>query len=122
MLEPILLAGAVFAVLVWAALTAYVLRIDKLRTAARQHVTDALATLRDQDQPWAPMPERIARVTPILARMSRDMILHTAADGGTPRSAADVLAAYMVDKWGTHILLREAANHRVPREIWRRTA
>ena len=122
MLEPILLAGAVFAVLVWAALTAYVLRIDKLRTAARQLVTDALATLRDQDQPWAPMPERIARVTPILARMSRDMILHTAADGGTPRSAADVLAAYMVDKWGTHILLREAANHRVPREIWRRTA
>jgi len=122
MLEPILLAGAVFAVLVWAALTAYVLRIDGLRTAARELVTEALATLRDQDVPWAPMPERIARVTPILARMSRDMILHTAADGGTPRASAEVLAAYMVEKWGTHILLREAASHRVPREIWRRTA
>ena len=122
MLEPILLAGAVFAVLVWAALTAYVLRIDGLRTAARTLVTEALATLREQDDPLAPMPERIARVTPILSRLSRDMILHTAADGGTPRASADVLAAYMVDKWGTHILLREAANHRVPREIWRRTA
>ncbi len=122
MLEPILLAGAVFAVLVWAALTAYVLRIDGLRTAARELVTEALATLSDHDVPSAPMPERIARVTPILARLSRDMILHTAADGGTPRTAADVLAAYMVDKWGTHILLREAASHRVPREIWRRTA
>nr|MDQ3421353.1 hypothetical protein [Acidobacteriota bacterium] len=104
MLEPILLAGAVFAVLAWAALTAYVLRIDGLRTAARKLVTEALATLSDQDVPSAPMPERIARVTPILARMSRDMILHTAADGGTPRASAEVLAAYMVDKWGTHIL------------------
>lgn len=122
MVEPILLAGAVFAVLAWAALTAYVLRIDGLRTAARRLVTEALATLSDQDVPSAPMPERIARVTPILARMSRDMILHTAADGGTPRASAEVLAAYIVEKWGTHILLREAASHRVPREIWRRTA
>lgn len=122
MLEPILLTGAVFAVLGWAALTAYVLRIDALRTAARDLVAAALSTLREQDVPAAPMAERIARVTPLLARMSRDMILHTAADGGTPRSSADVLAAYMVEKWGTHILLREAASHRVQREIWRRTA
>jgi HEAT repeat protein len=122
MLEPILLAGAVFAVLVWAVLTVYVLRVDSLRRAARELVVSALQTLREQDDPAAPMPERIARVTPIVERMSRDMILHTAADGGTPRSSADVLAGYMVEKWGTHILLREAANHRVPREIWRRTA
>ena len=122
MLEPILLTGAVFAVLVWAGLTAYVLRIDGLRTAARDLVAAALTKLREADVTSAPMAERIAPVAPILARMARDMILHTAADGGTPRPAADVLAAYMVEKWGTHILVREAANHRVPREIWRRTA
>jgi hypothetical protein len=122
MLEPILLAGAVFAVLVWGALTAYVLRIDRLRTAARELVAAALRTLRDEDVPDALMAERVARVTPILARMSRDMILHTAADGATPRASAAVLAAYMVEKWGVHILLRDAANHRGPRGTWRRTA
>lgn len=122
MLEPILLAGAAFAVLLWAAVTAYVLRIDRRRSAARGLVAAALATLREEDQPSAPMVERIARVAPVLGRMSRDMVLHTAADGGTPRTAVDVLTAYMVERWGIHILLREAANHRVPREIWRRTA
>ena len=122
MLEPILLAGAVFAVLAWAVLAAYVLRIDRLRRTARDQVTSVLEALRERDDPSAPMPERIARITPILGNMSRDMVLHTAADGGTVRSSADVLAAYMVDKWGPYILLREAANHRAPREIWRRTA
>jgi len=122
MLEPILLAGAILAVLGWAALMVFVLRIDRRRSAARRLAASVLATLREQDVPSAPIAERIAVVVPILGRMTRDMILHTAADGGTPRAAVDVLTAYLVEKWGTHILLREAAKHRVSREIWRRTA
>ena len=122
MLEPILVSGALFAVLLWATLTAYVLRIDKRRRAARARVTEVLARLRDDDAPSKPMTERTALVAPILTGMSRDMILHTAADGGTPKNAVDVLAAYMIERWGIHILLREATSHRVAREIWRRTA
>jgi HEAT repeat protein len=122
LLESLLLTGAVFAVLLWAVLAAYVIHIDRRRTAAHRIVSTVLATLREEGLRAAPVADRVARVAPLLERVSRDMILHTAADAATPRDAVDVLAKYLVDRWGVYTLVRQASSHRVSRDVWRRTA
>ncbi len=122
MLEPILLTGAVFAVLLWAALTAYVLHIDRRRTAARSVVSTLLSALQADDVRSAPVADRVRRVAPLLERVSRDMLLHTAADAGTPPDAVDAVTTYLVERWGIHTLVREASFHRTSRDVWRRTA
>ena len=121
-LEPILLTGGVVAVLLWAGLAMYVLHIDRRRTAARAVVSSILETLRAEEMRGAPILECVARVVPLLDRVSRDMILHTAADGSTPRHAVDVLTTHLLDRWGIYTLVREASFHRKSRDIWRRTA
>jgi HEAT repeat protein len=122
LLEPILVTGAVFAVLLWAGLTYYVLHIDHHRTAARTVVSTLLATLEADDVRTLPVAEKLERIMPLLERVSRDMILHTAADGGTPRAAVDALTTYLVDQWGIYTIVREASFHRASRDVWRRTA
>ena len=121
-LEPSLLTGGVVAVLLWAWLAIYVVYIDRRRTQARSVVSRLLSTLTAEDVRSLPLAERIEKVTPLLERVSRDMILHTAADGGTPQDAVDALARYLVDRWGIYTLAREASFHRKSRDIWRRTA
>jgi hypothetical protein len=121
-LEPILLTGATMAVLLWAAVAAYVVHIDRRRTAARSAVSTLLSKLTAEEMRTAPVAERLARVKPLLDRVSRDMILHTAADGGTPRDAVDALTTHLVDAWGIYTLVREASFHRRSRDVWRRTA
>ena len=121
-LEPILLTGAVLAVLLWAGLAAYVVHIERRRTAARETVQAILSSLESSEVQGASTPERVAAVTPLFERVSRDMILHTAADAGTSRDSFDALARYLVDRWGIYILVREASFHRQSRDIWRRTA
>jgi HEAT repeat protein len=122
MLQPFLLTGAAFAVLIWAALAAYVIHIDRKRRAARGVVADVLHTLGATDVRSAPVERRIEVAAPLLDRISRDMILHTAADAGTPRHVVEVLAAHLVNTWGLHTLYREASFHRVSRDTWRRSA
>src|SRR4051812_38482166 len=111
MLQPILLAGATIAALLWAALSAFVLHVDRRRRSGRAVVSTVLATLRTEDVRATPIAGRVARVAPLLARVSRDMVLYTAADAATPREDVDVLAAYLLDRWGEHVLLREAGSH-----------
>lgn len=121
-LEPTLLTGGVVAVLLWTWLAVYVIHIDRRRTQARGVVSSILSTLTADEVRGLPAAERISSVTPLLERVSRDMILHTAADGGTPQDAVDALAKYLVDRWGIYMLVREASFHRKSRDIWRRTA
>ena len=121
-LEPTLLTGGVVAVLIWAWLAAYVVYIDRRRTQARSVVLSVLSRLTEADVRSLPVAERIDKVTPLLERVSRDMVLHTAADGGTPQDAVDALTKYLVDRWGIYVLAREASFHRKSRDIWRRTA
>jgi HEAT repeat protein len=121
-IEPVLHTGAVLAVILWGSLAAYVIHIDRRRTAARGVVADVLAILARQEIRSAAVSDRVARVTPLLEQVSRDMILHTAADGGTPDDAADALTAYLVERWGIYTIVREASFHRKSRDIWRRTA
>ena len=122
MLQPFLLTGAAFAVLIWAALAAYVIHIDRKRRAARAVVSEILATLGAADLAAAPVEARLERARPLLDRISRDMILHTAADAGTPQAVFEVLSRHLVDTWGLHTLYREASFHRAARDIWRRSA
>lgn len=121
-LEPTLLTGGVAAVLLWAWLAIYVVRIDRRRTQARSVVSTVLGTLTADDVRSLPVTERIEKILPLLERVSRDMVLHTAADGGTPQDAVDALTKYLVDRWGIYMLVREASFHRKSRDIWRRTA
>ena len=121
-LESILAAGAALAAVLWAGLAAYVIHIDRRRCAARGTVSTVLSMLQCDDARTASVSERLARVSPLLDGVSRDMVLHTAADAGTPAEAFDVLAAYLVDRGGADTLLSDASLHRRSRDIWRRTA
>lgn len=121
-LETILLLGSTAAALFWAALSTYVLHVSRRRGHARSVVSTVLATLRTDDVRSADIDARVTRVRPLLDRLSRDMILHTAADAGTPREAFDVLTAYMLERWTPEVLLEEASSHRRARDVWRRTA
>jgi hypothetical protein len=121
-LEAVLLAGATLAALFWALLSAYVVLIDRRRTGARAVVSTVLSTLQLEDVRMAGLVVRVARVAPLLERVSRDMVLHTAADAATPHEAFEVLATYLLDRWGEPRLLREASSHRASRDIWRRAA
>ena len=122
MLHPFLLTGAALAVLLWAALAMYVVHIDRKRRQARTVVAEILAALDDEAVRGTALAGRIELARPRLAKISRDMILHTAADTGTPRHVFDVLARHLVDTWGLHTLYREAAFHRASRDVWRRSA
>jgi HEAT repeat protein len=122
LIDSLLLTGAVVAVLLWAGLTAYVVHIDRHRTAARSVVSTLLSTLQADDVRVLPVAGRLERVMPLLERVSRDMILHTAADGGTPRDAVDALTTHLLNRWGVFTLVREASFHRASRDVWRRTA
>jgi hypothetical protein len=122
MLEGTLLSAAVFAVLVWAALAVYVARLDRQRRAARAVVSSIVSALDSEGLQSVPLEDRAARVRPLLERVSRDMLLHTAADAATPRVAAAAITAYVLDRWGEYILLRNASSHRLSRDVWRRTA
>lgn len=121
-LEALIQTGAAIAVVLWAALSAYVIHIDRRRTAARSIVAAVLTTLESARLRHAAEAERIEGVTPLLEQVSRDMVLHTAADGGTPAHAVDTLVAYLVERWGIYTIVREASFNRKARDIWRRTA
>lgn len=121
-LETILLSGATAAALLWAAVSGYVLIVNHRRNRARAVVSRVLDTLRADDLRSAGTEARIARVGPLLDHVSRDMVLYTAADVATPHDAFEVLTAYLLERSSADLLLSEAAAHRRPRDVWRRTA
>jgi HEAT repeat protein len=121
-IEQLTLTAASVAVLLWAGLSFYVLHIDRRRTAARSIVGAVLTTLESPKVRHAAEAERVDSVGGLLEQVSRDMVLHTAADGATPPHAAGTLIKYLVDRWGIYTIVREATSHRRSHDIWRRTA
>ena len=120
--ETILLLGATAAALLWAAVSTYIIVVNHRRNRARGVVSRVLDTLRTDDLRTAGIDARMARVRPLLDHVSRDMVLYTAADAGTPSDAFEVLTAYLLDRSSADLLLSEAAVHQRPRDVWRRTA
>ena len=121
-IDSVLFAGSLAAVLAWAALSIYVLRIERRRTGARAVLAKASQALALDDVQRLPLAARIAQVRPVLDRASREMVMHAAADAATPAGTFEVLAAYLVERWGLDALTRAAESHRTARDRWRRMA
>lgn len=120
--ESVLIAGACMAVLLWAALSAYVLHVDRRRRSTRTTLASILETLRQDGGEAKSVTDRLSRVRPALERVSRDMALHAAADPTTPVDAANVLIAWLVEGEGLARLVSDASAHRRSRDAWRRAA
>lgn len=121
-LDSVLFAGSTGAVLAWIALSAYVLHVSRRREWARGAARHVLALLEAGERRHAPPEERLGGVRHLLDGLSRQMLLHTAADAETPIEAFEVLAGYLCERWPADVLLTEAAEHRRPRDAWRRIA
>lgn len=120
--DQLLLLGSTVAALCWAALSTHVLYVSGRRARARLKVATILETLRSEAVRASGTAARVSEVQALLDALSRDMILHTAADPETPADAFEVLSAYVLAKWPVDDLLREAASHRRAKDVWRRTA
>jgi HEAT repeat protein len=118
--DSLLVAASISAAFAWAALSLYVLTIERRRAARARSPTQPPfwpATMcvgcpgRAYD-PRAAGPDGA----------SREMVMHAAAAGTTPAGTFEVLAAYLVDRWGLDALARDARSHRTTRDKWRRMA
>lgn len=119
-LDSILLAGATAAALLWATLSAYVLLLSHRRERARTSASEVIAHLEAGGA--AGLQARILSVKPLLDRLSRDMVLHIAADPATPAPAVDALVAHLYSRWPSDLLVSNASRHQRPRDAWRRIA
>jgi HEAT repeat protein len=116
----ILAGGAAAAVTSWAALSLYTLAIQRRRGRAQATVAGAMATLGLPEVAGLPLAERVECIRPVLRDASRELIMYAVANRATPRAAADVFAAYLVERWSLEALERDAASHRSGRDKWRR--
>jgi HEAT repeat protein len=121
-LDWFLLLGSTSAALLWAAVSTYVLHVNRSRERARATASSVLQTLQEGSARRSGTTESAAQVRPLLEKLSRDMVLHTAADSATPREAFDVLTNFLIERWTLDVLVREATTHRRPRDVWRRVA
>jgi len=115
-----LLVCSAAVVLVWTALSVHLIAIHRRRTAARSTIAAAMAAFENGNAVDLPLRERVDRIRPILEQASRELVMFAAADRDTPRSVADALRAYLVERWSVEALERDAAAHRSGREKWRR--
>ena len=118
--DTALVLGSAAAALTWAALAAHVLTVQHWRARAHAAVANALAALASDEVRLLTVVERLARVRPLLAHASREMIMRAAADDETTPEMFDVWAEYLASTWGLDILEQDAAAHHNARDKWRR--
>lgn len=118
--DTFLIVALLAVVATWAALSSYVLLVQHRRDGARATVESALAALAGQAAARLPAAERVDNIRRFLKDASRELIMAAATDPDTPPAAADTLAAYLMDRWGSDVLERDAGPHRSRREKWRR--
>ena len=121
-LDSILLLGSTAAALSWAALSTYVLHVSRRRERARSAASKVLAILHEDGGHGGDVHARLAHVRPLVSRLSRDMLLHTAAVTASERQAFQVLSGHLVERWSMDRILKEATTHPRPRDAWRRNA
>ena len=120
MLHILLVTSAIAAVVAWVVLSAYVLLVQRRRDAARATISAAAAALALDEVKALPLGERLDRIRPLLAPVSRELLMHAVAGGRMPAAVCEVVAAYVVERWGLDTLERDAASHETPRGKWRR--
>jgi HEAT repeat protein len=121
-IEEIFIGALAVTLLAWAGLSAYILAVQRQRTASRMLIADAIAELRSIDVRVLPLAARVARAKPLLNRASRSMVMHAAAFGDTPPDVLDAITSYLLARWGEASLRADAGAHTTSREKWRRMA
>jgi len=117
-LETILVGAVVVAIATWAALSAYILGVERRREATRTTLASSLDALEKASH--LTLAERIAAVRPLLARATRELVMHAAADRDLSPLAFETLTALLAERWTIDSLVRNAASHSSGRDRWRR--
>jgi HEAT repeats/HEAT repeat len=119
-LETLLAAASLIAIFVWAALSVYLVAVQRRRVRARRLVSDVIVLLEREDVRSLSLADQIERLRPIAAGASRELIMRATADRDTPDAAFQPLFGYLMDRWGAGRLHRDARAHRSVRDKWRR--
>jgi HEAT repeat protein len=118
-LDSILIVGVTIAALGWAALSAYILMVQRRREATRATLVSTLATLEPMHD--SPLAERLAAVRPLLAGATRELLMHGASERDLPQHAFDTLVALIGERsTSIDLLARDAGHHFSSRDKWRR--
>ncbi|MGE3957895.1 MAG: HEAT repeat domain-containing protein [Vicinamibacterales bacterium] len=117
-LDTILLVTVTLTIVIWAGLSAYVLRVQRRREATRATLARTLDTLDQMSR--APIEERLALARGMLKEGSRELIMRGAADRDLPDPAFDAIVALLSERWGLDALVRDAGAHQSTRDKWRR--
>src|SRR4051812_11751790 len=117
-LETVLFGAVAIAALMWATLSAYILRVQRRRETTRTTLASTLAAL-DQTSNLA-LPDRLAAVRPLLGGASRELVMHAAADRALSSPGFETLVALLDERWTLASLDRDAASRATNRDKWRR--
>src|SRR5262245_57827453 len=119
-LDALLLALTLLAVVLWAGLSLHIVRVERRRAEAQQIVGVALELLERPDVKALSLWEQVSRLRPLLKRASRELIMRAAAGRETPDQAFDTLYGYFTERWGDDLLVDDASQHKSARDKWRR--
>ena len=117
-LDSVLFVTVVLAIVAWAALSAYILRVERQREATAATLAATLASLETLQA--APVDERLAAIRPILQACTRELLMHAAAERDVPDHAFESLVPLLNERWGIDSLVRDAGAHASSRDKWRR--
>ena len=117
-LDSVLFVTVVLAIVAWAALSAYILRVERQREATATTLAATLASLETLQA--APVDERLAAIRPILQDCTRERLMHAAAERDVPDHAFESLVPLLNERWGIDSLVRDAGAHASSRDKWRR--
>lgn len=117
-LEPVFVALAGVTAVAWAALSAYVLTVQRRRESARAIKAAVLASI-DRYR-FLPLEDRLAALEDILAPASRELVMHVAAERELAADLFETLVAYLDRRWTIASLVQDAGRSKSARSRWRR--
>ena len=117
-LDSILFVAAALAILAWAALSGYIVLVQRRRDATRDTLESArlaLDRLRDAT------PEARKTALDVLFRhASRELLMRCAAERDLSADAFRTLVSLLEERWTLDSLIDDASFHETMREKWRR--
>jgi HEAT repeat protein len=120
--SPVLLGACLTVLILWVALSAYILADRLLDERRRRILRKVAAALENAAARGLALEDRLALVEPHIARSSRRLVRQVAVDPATPPWAFELFSTYLVRRWGSDDLVREASSHRGERQKRRRIA
>lgn len=117
-LDLILIGGVALAALAWAALSAYILGVQRRREETRATLASTLAALAPMAA--VPLQDRLATARLLLGDATRELLMHGAADRDLPDHIFETLFALFGERWTVESLVQNASGHVSTRDKWRR--